>query len=404
VIGVIARTMWLGLVRDRGALTLAFVLPPLMFVVFAEVFSAAGDDDFALRVAWFDPVESDMTRALGASLDKLPGISRIVPEPGSIAELEQRVRDGSADAGLWLRREPVAALDSEPPIVIIGDASRALAAAVLSGRLQRLIARQHPELDVARAIELIDALAGPYSSAQRARLDEALAGLAEDPGDGSEAGATIGQRLIGEARSLDPGVAYYAGAIAILFLLFSSFQGAISLIDERHAGIQDRLSVGPGGSGVVVLGKAVFLTVQGLAQAALIFVIAWAMYGLDWPARLLPWTVTALTASALAAALGLLLASACRSRQQAQTASAFVVLIVSAVGGSMMPRYLMPDWLRELGWLTPNAWAIDSWQAMFWREAGVSALWPGWMVLATAAVVALGGAMLLTRRRALQAY
>lgn len=404
MIGVIARTMWLGLVRDRGALTLAFVLPPLMFVVFAEVFSAAGDDDFALRVAWFDPVESDMTRALGASLDKLPGISRIVPEPGSIAELEQRVRDGSADAGLWLRREPVAALDSEPPIVIIGDASRALAAAVLSGRLQRLIARQHPELDVARAIELIDALAGPYSSAQRARLDEALAGLAEDPGDGSEAGATIGQRLIGEARSLDPGVAYYAGAIAILFLLFSSFQGAISLIDERHAGIQDRLSVGPGGSGVVVLGKAVFLTVQGLAQAALIFVIAWAMYGLDWPARLLPWTVTALTASALAAALGLLLASACRSRQQAQTASAFVVLIVSAVGGSMMPRYLMPDWLRELGWLTPNAWAIDSWQAMFWREAGVSALWPGWMVLATAAVVALGGAMLLTRRRALQAY
>jgi len=404
VIGVIVHTMWLGLVRDRGALTLAFVLPPLMFVVFAEVFSAAGDDDFALRVAWFDPVESDMTRALGASLDKLPGISRIVPEPGSIAELEQRVRDGSADAGLWLRREPVAALDSEPPIVIIGDASRALAAAVLSGRLQRLIARQHPELDVARAIELIDALAGPYSSAQRARLDEALAGLAEDPGDGSEAGATIGQRLIGEARSLDPGVAYYAGAIAILFLLFSSFQGAISLIDERHAGIQDRLSVGPGGSGVVVLGKAVFLTVQGLAQAALIFVIAWAMYGLDWPARLLPWTVTALTASALAAALGLLLASACRSRQQAQTASAFVVLIVSAVGGSMMPRYLMPDWLRELGWLTPNAWAIDSWQAMFWREAGVSALWPGWMVLATAAVVALGGAMLLTRRRALQAY
>lgn len=403
MIGVIAHTMWLGLKRDRGALLLAFVLPPLLFVVFAEVFSTAGDDDFALRVAWLDQADSERTQALGARLQELPGMARIRPDPRSVAELEQLVRDGSADAGVWIRREPGALLDAEPPIVVVGDAARALAAAVLTGRLQRLIAEAHPELDVARAIELVDALAGPYSAEQRARLDQAMAGLTEDPDAVGEAGAMLGQRMIGEARSLDPGVAYYAGAITILFLLFASFQGAISLIDERQAGIQDRLSVGPGGTGVVVLGKAVFLTVQGLAQAALIFAVAWMVYGLDWPAALLPWTITALAASASAAGLGLLLASACRSRQQAQTASAFAVLIVSAVGGSMMPRYLMPGWLRELGWLTPNAWAIDTWQAIFWRDAGWAALWPGWLALAGSAALALVAAVLLARRRALQA-
>ena len=38
MIGTVARIMWLGLWRDRGAIVLAFLFPPLLFIVFAEVF------------------------------------------------------------------------------------------------------------------------------------------------------------------------------------------------------------------------------------------------------------------------------------------------------------------------------------------------------------------------------
>ena len=36
-------------------------------------------------------------------------------------------------------------------------------------------------------------------------------------------------------------IAYYAGAVSILFALFSAMTGALSLIDERRSGVADRI-------------------------------------------------------------------------------------------------------------------------------------------------------------------
>jgi ABC-2 type transport system permease protein len=408
MIATVARVMWLALLRDRGALMLAFALPPLLFLVFAEVFSGAGDSDLEMRVAILDEAGTPLT---GRITDAIAGLDGIVAVPdGSargaldVADLEALVRQGQADAAVWLRAEPDGNLDAEPPVVVVGDASRALAAAVVTGRVQRVLQTGFPALGVARAASLVDALAGPYTDEQLEALDLALSeldaeALGDEDGDTSQDGL-VEQRLLGGGREIDDGVSYYAGAVAILFLLFAAMQGAISLIEERNSGIVDRLVAGPGGYTVVVVGKGLFLTLQGLAQATLIFAVAWWLYGIDWFGHFGPWLVTALLAAAVSAWLGLLLASLCSSRQQAQTASAFVVLILSAVGGSMMPRFLMPGWLRELGWFTPNAWVIESWHGMFWRGDGVSELATGWGALLATALGAMTISIWLAHRLA----
>ncbi|MGK7295264.1 MAG: ABC transporter permease [Candidatus Wenzhouxiangella sp. M2_3B_020] len=403
--GTVARIMWLGVLRDRGALALAFVLPPLMFLVFAEVFSGAGENDLEMRVAIADSAGTPLSGEIASALSGAEGMVPVQgPAAGDRAALERLVRRGQADAAVWLRAEPGGDLDADPPIVVIGDASRELAAAVVAGRVQQVLRTRFPELGIQRAASLIDALAGPYTEEQRESIRLALedAGADEAASDAEGAGrdGLVARELLGGGRGFDDGVSYYAGAVAILFLLFAAMQGAISLIDERNAGIVDRLMAGPGGYTVVVFGKGLFLTLQGLVQAGLIFAVAWLLYGLDWPAHFGTWLVTALLAAAVSAWLGLLLASLCSSRQQAQTASAFVVLILSAVGGSMMPRFLMPGWLRELGWITPNAWVIESWQGMFWRGEGPAELAFGWLVLSGAALIAMLLTMALTRRLA----
>lgn len=408
MIVVVARVMWLALLRDRGALMLAFVLPPLMFLVFAEVFSGAGDSDLEMRVAILDEAGTPLT---GRIADAISGLDGIVAVPDGfghnvsvVADLEALVRQGHADAAVWLRAEPDGNLDAEPPVVVVGDASRALAAAVVTGRVQRVLQAEFPALGVARAASLVDALAGPYTDEQSQALDLALSeldaeALEDEDGDTSQDGL-VEQRLLGGGREIDGGVSYYAGAVAILFLLFAAMQGAISIIDERNSGIVDRLVAGPGGYTVVVVGKGLFLTLQGLAQATLIFAVAWWLYGLDWFGHFGPWLVTTILAAAVSAWLGLLLASLCSSRQQAQTASAFVVLILSAVGGSMMPRFLMPGWLRELGWFTPNAWVIEGWHGIFWRGDGALELATAWGVLLATALGAMSISIWLAHRLA----
>lgn len=409
MIAVVARVMWLSLWRDRGALVLAFLLPPLLFVVFAEVFSGAGDADLEMRVAVLDSAGTPFTAQMRSAIEALDGFvpvaHQLSTEPADLAGLHTLVRRGQADAAVWLRAEPDGDLDAEAPVVVVGDASRVLAAAIVTGRVQMLLDTEFPGLSVERAAALIDALVGPYTEDQREALDLAISELAADAlaqniDDEALPGGLVAQELLGDGQVMDPGVSYYAGAVAIMFLLFAAMQGAISLIDERNSGIVDRLVAGPGGYTVVVIGKGLFLTLQGLFQVGLIFAAAWALFGLPWFDYFGLWLVTALLAAAAAAWMGLLLASWCRTRQQAQTASAFLVLILSAVGGSMMPRFLMPGWLRELGWFTPNAWAIESWHGIFWRDETSADLLLGWAVLLTVGLVAMLGTVWNAQRMA----
>lgn len=64
----------------------------------------------------------------------------------------------------------------------------------------------------------------------------------------------------------------------------------------------------------------------------------------------------------------------------------------------MVPRFMMPGWLRELGWLTPNAWAIDAWQGLLWRGDALADLVVPWSVLGLGALVAIGASLWMARR------
>ena len=102
--------------------------------------------------------------------------------------------------------------------------------------------------------------------------------------------------------------------------------------------------------------------------------------------------------TAAAAAFGVVLAALSRSRQQLSGISTIVILTMSALGGSMFPRFLMSPTMQKVGLLTFNAWALDGYIAVFWREAPVRDLWPQVLVLSSLTLLFLAGARLLARR------
>ena len=98
------------------------------------------------------------------------------------------------------------------------------------------------------------------------------------------------------------------------------------------------------------------------------------------------------------AAFGILLASMCRTRAQLGAISTLLILMMSAIGGSMFPRYLMPPAVQKAGLFTINAWAIDGFTKVFWRDLPVSALWPQVLVLIAVAIVLFVVARRVARR------
>jgi ABC-2 type transport system permease protein len=98
------------------------------------------------------------------------------------------------------------------------------------------------------------------------------------------------------------------------------------------------------------------------------------------------------------AAFGMVLASVCHTRAQLGALSTLLILVMSSIGGSMFPRYLMPDSMQKAGLFTINAWAIDGFTKVFWRDEPVSHLWPQVLVLTGIAIVLFAIARRLARR------
>ena len=183
-----------------------------------------------------------------------------------------------------------------------------------------------------------------------------------------------------------------------MFLLFSVSGASGSLLDEVDTGTLDRvLSTRLGMSGLLTA-KWLFLTLMGIAQLTVMFTWGRIAFGLDLE-RHLPgfFVMTAFTAAA-AAGFGLLLATVARTRAQLSGMSTIIILTMSALGGSMFPRFLMSETMQRFGLLTFNAWALDGYLKVFWRNAPIWALWPQVLVLTGLTFVFMATARLFARR------
>lgn len=408
----ILRAMWLGLVRDRGALLMSFVLPAVFFVIMAEIFTATSGGSLNLNVAVVDEIGDETSRRLLDALWQAEGLQlRYVDRDGADLDadrLRALVRAGQADVGLLLRAdaEPLdgAGGFGPPPIVIVSDPARGVAVPMLMGRIREAYFGALPDVAMGNVVAELENQFLTLTQTQREEVDEGLAEMRSDAAQGRSVGWSFedlleSEEITGNADALNL-VAYSAGAVAFMFLLFASVHGAVSLLEERESGVLDRVLAGPGGIGVLVNGKFLFLVAQGVVQVTVIFLAAWLLYGLALPQHLGPWFVVTLVACLSASALAMLLASVCQTRRQAQTIANTVILVMSALGGSMVPRIFMPEGLRQLGWLTPNTWALEAYSGVFWRgESLLEIAGPLSMLLSTA-FVAWALSFWFARRRA----
>jgi ABC-2 type transport system permease protein len=392
----IFRATLLQTLRDRGALIMGFGLPVIFFLIFAEIFASAAGDEMRLDVAIVDEVGSAESTRLLAALKADPAV-RTVAGATDRDRARDLVRLGTADVGLVVRADGEALATASglaaPPLLLLVDPARGMTATVLAGQLERAYFTALPDLAVGRVAELVGTEFTTFTPEQEQEIAVGLTRLRSEAGPDAPAGWSFSDLMesmpVAGRNAATNHVAYYAGAIAFMLLLFVAVQSAQGILDDRDRGTLDRIATGPAGIGVLVTGKFAFLALQGLVQTGLVFVVAWLVYGVDLPGNFVPWLLVAATSAAAAAAIGLMLVVDCRTRVRAQFMPTIVILIMSALGGSMVPRFFMPDWAQQLGWLTPNTWALEGYSAVFWRGEPLVAVLPYCGVLLGFAIVSL---------------
>jgi ABC-2 type transport system permease protein len=272
--------------------------------------------------------------------------------------------------------------------------------------LQGLALSAAPEALMKGGLDELVKWGGPLTPEQRTAMEQAERLLKQPaPGDGQDGGAAasglVGVKVVdvlGQAKA-NPVIAFYAAATAVMFLLFACANGAGgSLLEEVENGTLDRLLSSNLTMSGLLAGKWLSFVLLGVLQVSVMFLWGWLVFRLELWSHLPGFILMTLLTAAAAAAFGLLLGTLCRTRGQLQGLSTTVILLMSAVGGSMFPRFLMSEGLQTAGLFTFNAWALDGYQKVFWRDAPVWELWPQLLVLAGLTVVFLSVARLLARR------
>jgi ABC-2 type transport system permease protein len=146
-----------------------------------------------------------------------------------------------------------------------------------------------------------------------------------------------------------------------------------TLIRERQTGTFRRLMTMPVSRAGLLAGKVAAYVLVCLAQFVLMLAAGvFALPALGVPGLLLLPGWPAVLPIALAAALaatgyGILVGALSRSYEQASMFGAVSVVIAAALGGIMIPAYVMPRTMQEIGALSPLAWGLGAFQEVFVR-------------------------------------
>lgn len=417
------RINWLNLKRDHVALGLTFVLPIIFFSIFASIFAGmssggvGGDNAIDVIVVDEDGTEvsrrfiNTLTRTDGMTIHTAPRATHESPSPAPYTRdtARQRVRSGAVPAAVIILPgfgdgfgDFAAASQGAggASVQLIYDPADPIAQFAVSGLMQAAAFRAAPDILMERGLGALDQFGGGLTEQQRQAIDQLrpflrgeqawndLEGARGEPsatggdepaadGQSSTAGfeglirvESLNVRADDAAKESPSMIPYYAAGIGVMFLLFSMAGAAGSLLEEQEAGVLDRLLTGRSTMTGLLVSKWLFFTLIGFAQVSIMFIWGALLFGLELftPTRLTGFVMMALVTAAAASAFGLVLATLSRSRAQLSGLSTIIILIMSAVGGSMIPRMFMPDAMKAAGRFTFNGHALDGFLKVFWND------------------------------------
>lgn len=400
------------LLHSRSEILLTFGVPIVFFSIFAVIFgSGVGSGKTPLiDVVVVDEVSSSASRAVIESLRQQGGLRFMEGQADELdrATAQAMVRRGTSAMAIVLH----AGENQQVAVDLLSDSSDQVASQVVSSFVTRslMLVEAHrqiigfdvPEDSAAAPSPTMTAESSerPYGSIiQQYAAKPATQSLDPTVFDvaNSVSNSIAVVDVMGENKT-NPVISMYAAGIAVMFLLFGATGGGGVLLEERENQTLERLLSTRMSMDQLLLGKWFYMTALGVLQVTVMFL--WAHYVFDvdllghFDGFLMMTLVTALAASGF----GLFLATLCKTRGQLNGLSVILVLSMSALGGSMVPRYLMSEGLQRCGLWTFNAWALDGYNKVFWRELPVSALAPQLFVLLFSGMVFLLVARMLAVR------
>jgi ABC-2 type transport system permease protein len=382
--------------HDQRSVILTFLLPVILITLFAFAYGSIGDYNGRSEPVKLLVTDLDQTRTSKEIIYKVDSLEDIRTVVSDVIKSKELVIKGKYACALIIYKGFQDSLEAGKaiPIELVYDRSREMEIGILQQNLISTLMSSTGEIIVKKSIE-------KYLKDQFPDIDKSTSNsiIRTAINNNNNKIAIKWTSVVGEKNDTKLGLIQAVAGTAILMLLFSVAGVGTSILEEKENGTINRLLYSPLKGSTILYSKMLFAFFISILQLTAMFLFAWLILNMDLSVNIPGLILMIIATSFAVSSLGIFLAAIVKTRQQAQNLSTIIILVMSAIGGSMIPLFIMPSILQKVALLSVNYWGIQGFYDLFWRVLPLKEILPKILILMSIGVVMTLASIHLFKKR-----
>lgn len=382
--------------HDQRSVILTFLLPVILITLFAFAYGSIGtsyDRSAPVKLLVTDLDKSNISEEIIHKIDSLDDIIIVVSDSTRSKEL---VIKGGYACALIIYKGFQDSLESgnAMPLELVYDRSREMEIGILQHNLISTLLSSTSEIKIKKNIEKY--LQELFPDDENDISDDIFGSIIKNDSNNE---AIKWTPIVGIRNDTRLGLIQAVAGTAILMLLFSVAGVGTSILEEKENGTINRLLYSPLKASTILYSKMVFAFFISILQLTAMFLFAWLILNMDMSVDIPGLILMIISTSFAVSSMGIFLAAVAKTRQQAQNLSTIIILVMSAIGGSMIPLFIMPLVLQKIALLSINYWGIQGFYDLFWRALPLVEILPKVLILMSMGIAMTLASVQLFKRR-----
>jgi ABC-2 type transport system permease protein len=371
-------------IKNRALLGMGIILP----LVMTALFTAGGSQQKAVQfpVALVDQDESELSGYLTEALEADPTLK---VRKVAATELPRLLADRQIASGIKIPAGFEAALRAGKPIDLeLVQPPNGNADWPVQVTVQRTLRRVSSQYRLALQLATAPAGTGSAMGGAPANAGAAVGAAASAPVSDDavqaawaklasarqEAAVTVdAQSAAGEAKIQNDQSVQTAAGLATTFVMMLVFMMSSTLLLDQQNGTWNRLYGAPVHPSLILVGYLLSFFVTGIVQFGILILGSSLLFGQNW-GPLGPLFLIASCVVLCAAGLGLLVATLTKTPEQQRAIGILAVSASSMLGGAYWPLDIVSPLMRQIGYLMPQAWAMEGFRGVLIQPDALTAI------------------------------
>jgi len=368
---------------NKKSVTLTFLIPIILISLFAFSFGGTKKSNKIKKIELLY-IDNDLSTLSKSIINELNEVKELQLTLQNKIEAEKSLKTGKKIGFLEIQNGFQDSINkgSTLPIALKYDSSKpfeyGILTSIVTGKLMNTLA---PEIQKIKTKKFLDRSFIQMNQSQKNKIVEEISKSNEDNNTSNMWSLKTVPIIKEQSKKGNLGLIQAVAGTAIMMLLFSISGVGGGLLEEKESGTLKRLMYAPIRPTNIIMGKMAATFLISLLQLSIMFVFSWLVFDLpiftDIPSLI---ALTICVAFAVSS-FGMFLVAIAKTRQQLQNLSTIIILVMSAIGGSMVPIFIMPSIMQKIAVISLNYWGIQGYYDIFWRGLSFSEIIPKMLIL-----------------------